>query len=108
MSVKTSIENPDFLEKTKSLKLDWISDPTNQDGKIYFTICALGKPCKLIEIDDKLGTYTVESNEFNNLQQGDKVFINIFRGNFNILSISKKNIIVGAYISANLPSVIVK
>ncbi len=62
---------------------------------------------KLIEIDDQLGTYTVNSSELNFLQQGDKVFITILRGNFKSIKVDQKNILLGAYLYSTT-SVIVK
>ena len=105
--VKTDMDSHDFLEKNKNFKIDWQPDGTNPDGKIYLTFCALGKPCKLITIDDNLGTYTVNSSELSFLQAGDRVFIDVFRGNFKKVTINPKNIILGAYLNANMGSVIV-
>lgn len=106
--VKTNMDNTDFIEKKKDFKIEWQSDESNPDGKIYLTICALGRPCKLVEINDQLGTYTVNSSELSFLQTGDKVFLNVFRGNFKKVTIKQKNILVGAYLYANMSGIIVK
>lgn len=106
--VKTNMDSYEFLENNKDFKISWQSDAANQDGKIYLTICAAGKPCKLIEIDDNLGTYTVDSSELSFLESGDKVFLYIFRGNFKKVKVQQKNILVGAYLYANMSGIIVK
>jgi hypothetical protein len=104
LSVRTNIDDAGFLDKAKNLTISWDADAANQDGKIYLTICALGKPCKLVTINDNLGTYTLNSSELDFLQPGDKVFIDVFRGNFKKVTINQKIIVIGAYLNANIAS----
>lgn len=101
LKVKSDLESDEFLFKNKDINFTWTPDVKNVDSKIYLTVCAGGKPCKIIPIDDYTANYTLLSSELSFLETSDWVFISFLRSNFKMTSVSGKKILIGAYTDVN-------